>query len=125
MQKRPPTLLRPFLLLIVCLAASSQAQAQSSLLGGPKVPGLFNTGVDNSGAVPAVGSPEVHYVMTGPISQAFVITRRANWVVAPPGSAWIGPTNGSVPDPVGLYIYTLSFDLTGYCPNTAIAVKRP
>jgi hypothetical protein len=76
------------------------------------ISGLYNTGVDNLGAAGSLGSNEMHYAMTGPSSPAIVISKHPNWVSAPSGSAWIGPSNGDVSDPSGLYSYQLFFDLT-------------
>ena len=90
------------------------------------VPGLYNTGVDNSGAVLPLHSLEQHYSVSGATSIAYVEPAVDYpplgwaWLAAPPGSAWIGPnstTNTASPDPVGVYHYTIQFDLSGYNPS--------
>ena len=87
--------------------------------------GLFNTGVDGTGAVLPYGSADPHYVLTGPLSGAIVIHRRIvssnnQWVEPPAGSAWIGPQESDQPSPVGAYLYTLKFNLAGFDPATAV-----
>lgn len=90
------------------------------------IPGLYNTGVDNSGHVLPPLSLEQHYHMSGPAgSTVYVVTPVNNppfgqWAAAPAGSGWIGPnstTNVFSPDPIGNYVYTLRFDLTGFNPG--------
>jgi hypothetical protein len=89
------------------------------------VPGLYNTGVNASGAVLPLQSLEQHYSVSGASSIAYVEppVYEPNlgwaWLPAPAGSAWIGPnstTNTASPDPEGIYHYTLNFNLTGYNP---------
>lgn len=89
------------------------------------VPGLYNTGVNASGTVLPLQSLEQHYSVSGASSIAYVEppVYEPNlgwaWLPAPAGSAWIGPnstTNTASPDPVGIYHYTLNFNLTGYNP---------
>lgn len=93
--------------------------------GAASIPGLFNTGVDRTGAVLAFGSPDSNYSLTGEASGAMVIHRRSvsgtyRWVEPPPGSAWIGHTESNQRSAVGLYVYTMTFDLTGLDPTTAL-----
>ena len=99
-----------FLVVRLCLAAEASAVP---------IQGLFSTGVDAAGAVLSDESPEVHYALTGPSSPAIVAAPHSMWVTAPAGSAWIGPTAGTINDPVGTYVYTLAFDLTGLDSSTA------
>jgi hypothetical protein len=89
------------------------------------VPGLYNTGVNGSGIVLPHQSLEQHYSVSGASSIAYVVppVYEPNlgwaWLPAPAGSAWIGPnstTNTASPDPVGIYHYTIQFNLTGYNP---------
>lgn len=89
------------------------------------VPGLYNTGVNGSGGVLPLQSLEPHYAVSGAVSIAYVEppVYEPNlgwaWLPAPAGSAWIGPnstTNTASPDPVGIYNYTLQFDLASYNP---------
>jgi hypothetical protein len=90
--------------------------------GAAVVPGLFNTGVDDSGAPLAPGSADPHYSLTGPLSNAVAVARhfstnpKYTWVAPPSGSAWLSPNSGGRA-PIGLYRYTLRFDLTGRNPD--------
>lgn len=86
--------------------------------GAHAAPILYNTGVDNSGIVLDVGTPDPHYTMSGASNQAFRIKAYEgppNWITLPANivatAGWIGP-EGSAP-PVGEYTYTLEFDLGG------------
>jgi len=88
--------------------------------------GLVNTGVDASGDVGSAGEPELHYSLSGPISGAAILQRHLSsanhtWIAAPPGSAWIGPTDGPI-GPQGVYKYTLQFNLAGLDPS-AVLIK--
>jgi len=80
------------------------------------VPGLFNTGVNNSGVVHPQQSLEQHYSMSGAASIAYIVppvyapNMGWEWLPARPNST----TNTASPDPVGVYHYTIQFDLTGY-----------
>ena len=73
------------------------------------IPGLANTGVNG------IGVADSNYTLTSSPSggTAIGITANPNWVAAPTGSNWIGVTNGNVTDPVGIYVYRSTFDLTG------------
>jgi len=88
------------------------------------VPGLFNTGVDGTGAVLTNGSPDPHYSLTGPLSGAIVTARFVDggnqWIIPPAGSAWIAPRPSTQTSPVGRYVYTLTFDLTGFDLATVV-----
>jgi hypothetical protein len=84
------------------------------------IPGLFNTGVDETGQVLSAGSSELHYVLSGPISSAIIATPNPAWVQAPNGSAWIGPTSGGISDQAGDYTYTMTFDISTFDYSTAI-----
>ena len=104
--------MRPTLLLVLLLATSSIVSGQAV-----SVPGLFNTGVDDAGAPLPAGSPEIHYTMAGPLSGSIAIDRNVEWAVAPRGSGWIGPTSAGASDPVGVYVFSLVFNLTGLEPT--------
>jgi hypothetical protein len=98
------------------------------------IPGLHNTGVDNTGVPLADGLSDPHYRLaagsatTGP---TFVATSAWGWPIAPFGpwlgesttSAWITPAERVGPHAsagVANYRYETSFDLTGLDPATAI-----
>ena len=89
------------------------------------VPGLYNTGVNNGGVVLPQQSLEQHYSVSGAASIAYIVppVYEPNlgwaWLPAPAGSAWIGPnstTNTASPDPVGIYRFSIQFNLAGYNP---------
>jgi hypothetical protein len=102
-----------------CLAILLAYSAASS--SAPiAVPGVFSTGVDDSGNLLAEGSPETHYVLTTGNAAALAILPNPSWVSAPPGSAWIGPTGGNVSDAPGEYSYAMTIDLSGFLPETAV-----
>ncbi len=110
--------LRPLLLIssVVILQAtvfSSTAMAQAVL-----VPGVFSTGVDNNGNVLPTNTSDPHYVMSGGGSVA--LDANLNWIPPMSGSKWIGQMNGNVNAPVGTVVYTMTFDMTGYQPMTAV-----
>jgi hypothetical protein len=97
------------------------------------IPGLFNTGVDGSGAPLAGGSVDPHYFLIAsadpsyPGPDAIVADPIATgfWVANSATSKWIAPTaaqgypSGGTPHPGGPYTFRLRFDLTGCAPNTA------
>ena len=87
------------------------------------IPGLYNTGVDNNGQILKDNDPEIHYILTGETSGAFVISNSSKpgpWKPALGQSNWIGPEGGSTAAPAGNYVYTLTFSLDGLDPSTAI-----
>lgn len=88
--------------MVAWLACSLAAHAQAVPL-----PGLPNTG---SGA----------YTLTGPASPAMDIEPHPWWVGAPPGTSWIGPSDGTEDDPIGVYTYTVEVDLAGFFAHTAV-----
>lgn len=114
------------------LALGTAAPAQAATLFG-----LFNTGVDATGAVIANGSAEQHYVITASTNGGIVtpatptVVGFNSWTpndaVGSFGSAWITPiANGGEPGNSGplpgtdlTYTYTLNFNLGGVDPNDA------
>lgn len=105
-----------FIVSFIVLTAISYSNVASAVT----INGLYNTGVDDFGVALPLGTTDPHYTLTGPSSPAVVITPNTFWISAPEASAWIGPTNGSVTDPLGVYTYTLSFDLSSMDPSTAV-----
>src|SRR6266545_3721876 len=66
-------------------------------LGAASIPGLFNTGVNDSGP----------------------------WLASGPNSKWVGPkADQSVGSAQGDYKYRVTFDLTGLEPATAVLTLR-
>jgi hypothetical protein len=85
------------------------------------VPGLFNTGVEDTGAVLPAGATDPHYALTSPASGAEVFSSVPSaWMIPPAGARWIGPLDGNQGAAVGSYSYTLTFDLTGLDPVTTV-----
>lgn len=90
--------------------------------GSYEIAGLSCTGVDSNSVVLPHGALEQHYVMSGPNSPAYVLARYPGWVEPPYGSAWIGPKAYDIYEANNTY--TLTFDLTGFDPNTALITGR-
>jgi hypothetical protein len=105
-------------ILMITIVLCFQAVSMASL---PSVPGLYGTGVDDLGNQLPVNSMDSHYVLTGPSSPAYVTlqagTPRLNntWWPLDNSAPWIGPQlNANQDAPSGDYVYTLTFDLTGF-----------
>jgi hypothetical protein len=96
-----------------------------------RVPGVFDTGVDDQGTVLEDGGVDTHYrltvnpddaAVTAPIvhdSTVFPIVG-GTWVFNTDQSKWIGPRFDTVAAAAGDYTYELTFDLTGYNPASAV-----
>lgn len=92
--------------------------------------GLFNTGVDDSGApltFGTVGDP--HYALTsvpqGSSTEIFPIPSRGLWTASDHISNWIGPANGTnVNGPAGEYVYQTDFTITNFVPGTVSITGR-
>ncbi|HTV39765.1 MAG TPA: PEP-CTERM sorting domain-containing protein [Candidatus Sulfotelmatobacter sp.] len=90
------------------------------------IPGIFNTGVDDSGNLLAAGSVDPNWTITSspvsstPIAALVVSPLNKGWEANTASSQWINATGvGNDVEPAGLYIYTLTFSLAGYDPSTA------
>jgi hypothetical protein len=115
------------LALLAALAASPVVQATV-------IPGLFNTGVDDAGALLPAGARDPHWHLVqsadasvpGPaawvVREGFPIPP---WIANGPDSKWIAPqadqSGGNSP---GNYTYQLVFDLTGFDPASAVLTGR-
>lgn len=99
-----------------------------SLQGAP-IPGLFNTGVDDTGVPLANATKDPHYKLIESADLEYpgpdVFTLEPGFPVGPwmaegPASRWIAPRarqgTGSAP---GNYIVRTTFDLTGFDPAKA------
>ncbi len=99
-----------------------------SLQGAP-IPKLYNTGVDDTGALLGAGVVDPHYQIfesadpAFPGPEAFTLTAGfpvGPWLAEGPNSRWIAPqasqATGNEP---GNYIYRTTFDLTGFDPAKA------
>jgi len=93
------------------------------------VPGLFNTGVDDSGIVLSDAGIDPHYQIVinsdSESSEAVVEDSTVFPIVAGPWianndtSKWIGPAFNTSASAGGDYTYRMTFDLTGFDPATA------
>jgi len=115
---------RALMLVVCCIAANSQASLITS---------LYNTGVDANGVPLTTGTADPNYSLTfvpSGNSTATAITSAGGfpigpWIADDTLSDWIKPNNGGLgqgyadTDPVGLYIFTTTFSLTGLNPATA------
>jgi hypothetical protein len=104
--------------LIPALALTASAQVT--------IPGLFNTGVDDSGNLLSAGQTDPNWTITSsPVSSGAIPALvcsdlNKSWVANTTSSQWINATgDGNDLEPGGLYIYTLTFSLTGFDPSTA------
>jgi hypothetical protein len=94
------------------------------------IPGLFNTGVDNTGAALPDNTVDTHYTITvnpdGGLPDAIVEDSTVFPIVAGPWlansatSKWIGPRLETSAAAAGDYTYSITFDLTGLDPASAI-----
>lgn len=113
--------------------AGSVTSAPAVLTVAQRVPGVYNTGVDNAGAALPDGSVDPHYALIrnpdSASTQALVEDSTAFPIVAGPwlantaASKWIGPRLNTVAaagaaDAGGDYVYRLVVDLTGFDPAT-------
>ncbi len=109
--------------IVICITPSLISTAYATT-----IPGLYNTGVDNTRVRLADGAQEQHYVVTGMASAAYALystppnTPQKPYFpyVAPAADAlWIAPSNFYYA-PQGEYIYTLTFDLTDLDSTNAV-----
>ncbi|MDH7503754.1 MAG: immunoglobulin domain-containing protein [Verrucomicrobiota bacterium] len=96
-----------------------------------RVPNVFSTGVDNTGAVLADGEVDPHYKIivnpTDPTSQDAIVHDSTvfpivdgTWVRNSEKSKWIAPLFNSGEASGGDYAYRTTFDLAGFDPATAV-----
>jgi hypothetical protein len=108
--------------------------ASTGCVWGAAIPGLFNTGVNNSGALLSAGSVDSHWKLVqsadarfpGPnaivVNEGYPIAAGV-WVANGPNSKWIAPqASQRSGNAAGDYIYRLTFDLGGFDPAT-VAVR--
>jgi hypothetical protein len=117
------------------LQASNSAGSVTTTAGhltvNQPVPGLFNTGVDDTGAPLADGLIDSHYLLiTNPQyegqqdsvvedSTVFPISD-GTWLRDTDTSKWIGPELNTAADAIGIYTYRTVVDLTGRDPKTVV-----
>jgi hypothetical protein len=104
------------------------------------IPGVFGTGLDDTGALLAEGAIDPHYQLTVssdgnyPGPEAYVVSngypiQAGAWLLNGPNSKWIAPwanqndsAGGGGGNAGGSYTYQTSFDLTGYDPSKIMLV---
>jgi hypothetical protein len=107
--------------IIICVSVLTASTVCAEI-----IPGLFNTGVNNSGERLPDGSMEQHYAVSGTASTAYVFYQTPPppyypYVQPADDALWIGPSD-NYHAPSGEYIYTLTFDLAGLDhPNAIIS----
>ena len=107
--------------------ASLILMATNSAVAGPAlVSSLYNTGVDG------IGATDLHYILTsvpgGPSTAMGIDASGTVWVPPPAGSNWIAPTvfgteTDPVADPLGDYVYELSFSILPGVDASDIVIK--
>ena len=122
---------------VVSNGAGTETSRIAKLTVRAKVPGLFNTGVDDSGAtLPNIdGTVDPHYSLIVNADSASTDALVHNetifpivsgpWMANTAGSKWIGPRFDTVgaaglAQGNGTYVYRTSFDLTGLDHNTVV-----
>jgi hypothetical protein len=111
----------------VCRAGAFLVAALS--VSAAPISTLYNTGVDDTGALLDAQATDPHYTLTsspdpgapGPdattLKPGFPVPP---WLDEGPSSRWIAPQpNQGVGSAPGTYVYTTYFDLTGFDPTTA------
>jgi hypothetical protein len=105
----------------VFLALSIQARAAN-------IPGVFSTGVGSSGAPLAAGTVDPHWTLTsspdGPLSPKVTSPYLWWWSGGTSSSAWINDSGLLGASPGGHYLYTLTFSLDGFDPQTAVITGK-
>jgi hypothetical protein len=100
------------------------AWSQRHGLTNRAIPGLFNTGVDNNGAVLANGAADPHYILSYNANgasgiPATVSLNNAAWLANDTASKWISVIdNGANTIAGGGYGYQTTFSLTGFLLGT-------
>jgi hypothetical protein len=116
---------------VVSNFAGSMTSTVATVTVLERVPGVYSTGVDATGAVLADGAVDPHYKLvvnaTDPNSQDALVHDSTifpivtgPWVANTDRSKWIAPLVNSGSASGGDYAYRTTFDLTGYDPATAV-----
>jgi hypothetical protein len=96
------------------------ASVTSSINAATLLPGLFDTGLDDTGTPLSVGMNDPHYsLVSGPVLENWKASAsNPSWLANTPTSQWLTPTgSGSDTHPSGMYSLQLTFDLVGYDPK--------
>lgn len=109
-------------------ASGSVTTEVAHLTVNARIPGVFNTGVDDSHAALFDGEVDSHYklVVNPHIESTDAIVEDSTvfpivagpWLANTATSKWIGPEFNTVAGAVGLYTYQLTIDLTGRDPQS-------
>ena len=107
--------------LACCLAATVTVRAD--LYSYTTIPGVFSTGVDNSGQALPVGAVDPHWTISASPNGA--MSARATdvffmWIGNTASSAWINGSGSTANSAPGTYTYSLTFSLAGFDPSTAV-----
>jgi hypothetical protein len=113
-------------LAVVSLLCLWMVQAEAA-----SIPGLFNTGIDNSNALLPDGATDPHYTLitsadpSFPGPAAMVVNSSGYpippWIADGPNSKWIAlSANENLANTSGLYIYQTTFNLSGLNPSSAV-----
>jgi PEP-CTERM motif len=116
----------PILALSLSLAVTATLTLAPTAGAQVTIPGVYSTGVDDSGNLLAAGTTDPHWtitsspIATGAIPAIVCSDLNKSWVANTASSQWINATgDGDDLEPGGLYIYTLTFSLDGFDPSTA------
>lgn len=110
-------------------AYGSADSAPAILRIAQAIPGLFNTGVDDSGSALPDGAVDSHYVFTQNADSSTTATLVQDstvfpivtgpWLPNTANSKWIGPRSETSGAALGDYTYRITFNLEGLDPATA------
>lgn len=120
--------IKPFILSILFLSAAFNVNSQE--LKKIPIPTLFNTGVDNNKMPLVDGETDTHYILsvsadpmfTGPDTKVVLsdVFPLGAWVNNDNISKWIAPrADAGEWNSPGIYVYSISFSLHGFKPETA------
>jgi hypothetical protein len=118
----------PSKLLLTGMMSLAVMASEVKQVYGATITSLFNTGVDNFGAVRTANGTllDLHYtlisspILPSPGAVGTQINNFSSWLGANTTSAWIGPVgDSSLNGPVGAYTYRTTFNLAGFDPSTA------
>lgn len=118
--------IKSFIIIFLISVISLYAQELKKI----PIPTLFNTGVDNNKMTIADGDTDPHYVLSisadpafsGPDAKVVFSTGFPiePWIYNDNTSKWIAPrADAGEWNSPGIYVYTLSFSLHGFKPETA------
>ena len=108
-------------LLATLLLAAGSLTARANLLTG-----LYNTGVDSTGAVLANGVDDPHYTVTAPSSADVAVVGNISWGslgndgLSQWDSPYVGSATGSQDQSAGVYKYQTTFNISG--PFTSASI---